>query len=175
MSPVRTPVPRAGAPSIQCSTTSPVGTTSFVTRQLSPVATRSASPFGPSPPTTAWPPAEVVAGHPRRELGPPRPPSGSADTDDGFGELGRPGRAEVSGVAVVEDPAVGTDQPVAPAVRGGSDADDGLGQIEGGRRAEEAGVAVVENAPVGPDQPVALAVRGGGDAHDGLGQIEGGR
>ena len=63
-------------------------------------------------------------------------------------------RAEEAGVSEAEDPAVGGDQPVAVAVRGGGDPHDGLVEDDVAGRAEEAGGTEVEHPAIGGDQRV---------------------
>jgi hypothetical protein len=66
-----------------------------------------------------------------------------------------PSRApEEPGVAVVEDPAVGRDEPVPQTIWRAGHAHDRLVQWVAASRAEEPGVAEVEGPIIGRDQPV---------------------
>src|SRR5205814_8734444 len=88
----------------------------------------------------------------------PRPFSSVRSHPDGrLVELDGPRGAEEPGVAVVEDPAVGGGEPVAPGVGRRGQRDHGLVELDGPRGAEEPGGAVVEDPAVRGGQPVALA------------------
>ena len=76
--------------------------------------------------------------------------------------------AEEPGVAVGEDAAVRSHQPVAAPVGGGRHTDDGLVECGGPLGAEEPGVALGEDPTVGGHQPVAHPVWGGRHTDDGL-------
>ena len=86
-----------------------------------------------------------------------------------------PGRPVKPGVAVVEDAAVGSHQPVTAAAGRGRHADDRLVEMDGPGRPVEPGVAVVEDAAVGSHQPIAAAVRGRRHADNGRVEVHAAR
>src|SRR5207245_8755929 len=97
---------------------------------------------------------------------------GLTQADDGGVEALPAGGAAELGVAVVEDAAIQSHEPVALPRRCHPHADHRLGEVEGPGRAEEPGVAVVEDPAVAGHEPVAVTGRAGRHPDDRLVEVD---
>src|ERR1700737_4076869 len=119
----------------------------------------------PSDATSRYPPPLGVGAMPTigffgrlapRDPRNPAPPGvrGGGHAPHGRVQRDRSRGPEEPGIAIVEDPTVGRDEPVASGIDGGSGPNHGLVQRTTAGRAEEPGVTEVEDPTVRRDQPV---------------------